>query len=135
LAHLSKKANYMARLLIIYVILDFLLTPLGGIETRPVSQVTTLGIATLGLLFIGLALNIICLVLTLKHFKRSPIFGIIGSILFFPAAISDQTGQFSSLSPPTGITYVEIVEAIVAIGIIILGALMLKEKTESIPTK
>jgi hypothetical protein len=125
----------MARLLIIYVILDFLLTPLGGIETRPVSQVTTLGIATLGLLFIGLALNIICLVLTFRHYKRSPIFGIIGSILFFPAAIADQTGQFSSLSPPLGITYVEVVEALVAISIIILGTLLFREKTESVPTK
>src|SRR3989475_12132585 len=50
MAKLSTEANYMARLQIIYVIGDFALTPLGGLETRPVSNVTTLGFATLGLL-------------------------------------------------------------------------------------
>jgi len=132
LAKLSREANYLARLLIIYVIGDFALTPLGGLETRPVSNVTTLGFATLGLLFVGLALNIACLILTLRHYKRSPIFGIIGSVLYFPAALADQTGQFSMLSPPAGIAYVEVIEAIVAIGIIILGARILRNKTVSV---
>jgi len=111
LAKLSREANYLARLLIIYVIGDFALTPLGGLETRPVSNVTTLGFATLGLLFIGLALNIASLILILRHYKRSPIFGIVGS----------------------GITYVELVEGIVAIGIIVLGARILRNKTVSVP--
>src|SRR5207245_11520612 len=53
----------------------------SGLETRPVSNVTTLGFATLGLLFIGLALNIASLILILRHYKRSPIFGIVGSVL------------------------------------------------------
>ena len=118
-------------LLAIYIIADFLLTPLGGLETRPVADVTSTGIATLGLLFIGLGLNVICLVLLLRRYGRAPIFGVIGSLLYFPAAIADQTGQFSSLSPPTGITYVEVIEAIVAIAIIIIGALVLQEKPEA----
>jgi len=134
LAKLSRKANYMALLLVVYVIADFLLAPLGGLETRPVSDVTTTGIATLGLLFTGLALNIICLVLVLRRYRRAPIFGMIGSVLYFPAAIADQTGQFSSLTPPIGITYVEIIEAIVAVAIIGMGALILREKPEA-PTK
>jgi len=131
---LSRKANYMVGLLVVYIIADFLLTPLGGLETRPVSDVTTTGIATLGLLFTGLALNVICLVLILRHYKRAPILGVIGSLLYFPAAIADQTGQFSTLTPPTGITYVEVIEAIVAIAIIVLGALTFQEKPEA-PTK
>ena len=132
MAKLSTEANYMARLLIIYVIGDFALTPLGGLETRPVSNVTTLGFATLGLLFVGLALNIVCLILLLRNYKRSPIFGIVGSVLYFPAAIADQTGLFSSLSPPAGITYVEVVEGIVAIGIIAIGARIFLNKTVSV---
>jgi len=128
---LSRKANYFARFLVIYIIADFLLTPLGGLETRPISDVTTLGVTTLALLFLGLGLNVISLVLTLRHNGRSPIFGMIGSVLYFPAAISDQTGQFSTLTPPTGITYVEVTEAIVAIAIIVLGALVLREKQET----
>lgn len=127
---LSRKANYLVVLLVVYVIADILLTPLGGLETRPVSKVTTIGFTTVTLLFIGLALNIACLVLTLRHYKRSPIFGVIGSILYFPAAIADQTGQFSSLAPPTGITYVEIIEGLIAIGIIVLGTLIFQEKPE-----
>ena len=128
---LSRKANYMAGLLIVYVIADFVLTPLGGLESRPISKVTTVGLTTLGFLFVGLALNVICLVLTLRHYRRSPLFGMVGSVLYFPAAIADQTGQFSTLTPPSGITYVEAIEAIVAIAIIILGALVLREKPEA----
>lgn len=128
---MSKKASYMAGLLVVYVIADFLLTPLGGLETRPISDVTTVGFTTLGLLFVGLALNVICLLLMLRHYRRSPIFGMMGSVLYFPAAIADQIGQFSTLTPPTGITYVEVIEAIVAIAIIVLGALVLGEKPEA----
>ena len=121
----------MVGLIIVYIIADFLLTPLGGIETRPIPDVTTTGLATLGLLFIGLGLNVICLVLLLRHYGRASIFGVIGSLLYFPAAIADQTGQFSTLTPPTGITYVEVIEAIVAIAIIGLGAIVLREKPET----
>ncbi len=124
----------MVGLIVIYIIADFLLTPLGGIETRPIPDVTTTGLATLGLLFIGLGLNVICLVLILRHYRRAPIFGVIGSLLYFPAAIADQTGQFSTLTPPSGITYVEVIEAIVAIAIIGLGAIILREKME-VPMK
>ena len=129
--NLSGKARYMVGLIVVYIIADFLLTPLGGLETRPVADVTSTGIATLGLLFTGLALNVISLVLILRRYRRAPIFGMIGSLLYFPAAIADQTGQFSSLTPPTGITYVEIIEAIVAIAIIGLGAIVLREKPEA----
>ena len=128
---LSRRASYLVGLLVVYIVADFLLTPLGGLETRPVSDVTTTGIATLGLLFTGLGLNVICLVLILRYYRRAPIFGMIGSLLYFPAAIADQTGQFSSLTPPTGITYVEVIEAIVAIATIGLGAIILREKPEA----
>ncbi len=135
MAKLSRKASYLVWLIVLYVIVDLFLTPLGGLETRPLSQITTLGMTTLGLIFAGLALNIACLVLILRRYRRSPVLGIIGSILFFPAMIADQTGQFSNLSPPTGIIYVEIVEAVVAISIIVLGDLLFQEKTEGAPTK
>jgi hypothetical protein len=128
LAKLTKEANFMARLVIIYVIADFLLTPLGGLETRPISQITSIGFATLALLFTGLALSILCLILTLQHNRRAPVDGIIGSMLYFPAAVADQTGLFSSLPPPAGITYVEVAEAVVAIGIIILGVRLIQRK-------
>jgi hypothetical protein len=78
----------MVGLIVIYIIADFLLTPLGGIETRPIPDVTTTGLATLGFLFVGLGLNVICLILLLRHYRRTTIFGMIGSVLYFPAAIA-----------------------------------------------
>ena len=128
---MQRITSYMVGLLIIYVIADFLLTPLGGLETRPIQDVTTTGLATLGLLFTGLALNVICLVLVLRRYRRASIFGMVGSIFYFPAAVADQTGQFSTLTPPTGITFVEMIEAIVAVAIIGLGVIILREKPET----
>ncbi len=71
MAKLSKESNYLARLLVMYIIADFLLTPLGGLETGPISDVNTVGVATLAFLFLGLGLNIICPVLTFRPQKRS----------------------------------------------------------------
>ena len=127
----SGKARYMVGLIVVYIIADFLLTPLGGVETRDVSKVSSIGVATLGLLFTGLALNVICLILLLRNYRRAPIFGVVGSLLYFPAPIAEATAQFSSLSPPTGIAVIEVIEAIIAIAIIITGALVLREKPEA----
>jgi hypothetical protein len=127
----SGKARYLVGLIVAYIIADFLLTPLGGIETRDVSKVSSIGVATLGLLFTGLALNVICLILLLRNYRRAPIFGVVGSLLYFPAPVAEATGQFSSLSPPTGIAVIEVIEAIIAIAIIITGALVLREKPEA----
>jgi hypothetical protein len=125
---LSGKARFMVGLIVIYAISDFFLTPLGGLETRDVAKVSTTGLATLGLLFTGLALNIICLILLLRHYRRAPIFGIIGSFLYFPAPIAEATGQFSSLMPPTAIATLEVIEAILAIAIIATGVMVLRER-------
>lgn len=125
---LSRQASYMVGLIIVYIISDFFLTPLGGLETRNVSNVTGIGTATLGLLFTGLGLNMICLVLLLRHYRRAPVLGIIGSLLYFPAPLAELTGQFSSQMPPAAIASLEIIQSILAIAIIIMGALLLREK-------
>ena len=121
----------MVGLIVAYIIADFFLTPLGGLETRNVSNTSTIGIATLGLLFTGLGLNVICLILLLRHYSRAPMFGVIGSLLYFPAPIAEATGQFSSQMPPTAIVYLEVIEAILAIAIISVGALILWKKTDA----
>ena len=128
LTKLSRKAYYMVGLIIIYIISDFFLTPLGGLETRNVSNVSSIGTATLGLLFTGLGLNVICLLLLLLHYRRAPIFGVIGSLLYFPAPLAELTGQFSRQTPPAAIGYLEVIESILAIAIIVVGALILREK-------
>ena len=69
----SGRSRILLVLLVIYILSDILLTPLGGLETRPPAQVTTFGLATLGLLFAGLALSVVSLVLLFYRPRRSPI--------------------------------------------------------------
>jgi len=52
---LSTNEKVLAVILVLYIISDILLTP-AGLETRAVSGITTLGFATLGLIFVGLGL-------------------------------------------------------------------------------
>ena len=128
---LSRDAKLLRTLLFVYIIADIFLTPLGGLETRPISQVTTTGYATLGLLFVGLVLNIISLVMIFRTPRRSPVLAAIGSVLYFPAAIADAGGFFSSSTRPLGIAYVEVIEGVVAFAVIILAIRLNREKPES----
>ena len=128
---LSRDAKLLRNFLFVYIIADIFLTPLGGLETRPISQVTTTGYATLGLLFVGLVLNIISLVMIFRTPRRSPVLAAIGSTLYFPAAIADAGGLFSSSTRPLGIAYVEVIEGVVAFAVIILAVRLSREKPES----
>ena len=125
----SGRSRILLSLLVIYILSDILLTPLGGLETRPPAQVTTLGLATLGLLFAGLALGVVSLVLLFYKPRRSPIFAIVAGILYLPAFITEQAGYFSSLRPPIAIETLEIVQAIVSIVTILVALSVYRQKT------
>jgi hypothetical protein len=103
-----------------YIICDILLTPPAHLETRNPARVTSVGFAVLGLLFVGLALSIVALVLLLRRSRRAPIVAITAAGLYLPAFLAEQTGNFSSLRPPTAIELLEIVQA--AVVVIVLGA-------------
>jgi len=68
---------------------DTLLTLLG-FETLPVSDVTTLDLLSLKLLFVGLAFTIESLVLPYAGTQRAPTIAIIGLILYLPGFFADQ---------------------------------------------
>ena len=112
--------------IIVYLIIDVLLTPLG-FETRTFSNFTNVGYATLGLLFIGIALLVISLILLAVRPNRSPMLAVVGGLLYFPIFLADQSGQFSTQSIPTTIGYIEYVQALVAI-VVILLALQFRRK-------
>src|ERR1700681_3628720 len=112
---LSTAAKMLAASLAVYVVFDILLTPLARLETRPVAKVTTLGFATLGLLFVGLVLAIIAAVLVFRRSQRAPIVAIVAAALFLPAFLAEQTGHFSAVGAPAAIETVEIVQVVVAI--------------------
>jgi len=118
----------LATFLVAYAVCDFLLTPLGGFETRPVAEVTGLGIATLGVLFVGLALDIVSLALLIRRSRLGASVAIVGALLYFPAALADQTGHFSALRRPAAIAGFELVQAVVALIVIALGIWTLRSR-------
>jgi hypothetical protein len=112
---LSNASRILAVILAVYIVCDILLTPLAGLETRPVAKVTGLGFAVLGLLFAGLALAIVAIVLLFRRSRRAPVVAIIAAVLYLPAFLAEQAGLFSAFRPPTGIERVEVVQAVIAV--------------------
>jgi hypothetical protein len=125
----SRRSRILLFLLVIYIIIDILLTPLGGLETRNPANVTTFGLATLGLLFTGFALGIASLLLLFYNPRRSPMLAIIAGILFLPAFFAEQAGYFSSSSPPITIQTLEIIQTFVSLATIFLAATISRQKT------
>ena len=126
---LSNPAKVLAVTLAAYVVCDVLLTPPAGLETRPVSHVTGLGFVVLGLLFVGLALAIVSLVLLFRRSRRAPTIAIVGAVLYFPAVLAEQTGNFSSVHAPAAIETVELIQAAVALVLIGVGTWTLRTET------
>jgi hypothetical protein len=126
---LSNPAKVLAVTLAAYVVCDVLLTPPAGLETRPVSHVTGLGFVVLGLLFVGLALAIVSLVLLFRRSRRAPTIAIVAAVLYFPAVLAEQTGNFSSVHAPAAIETVELIQAAVALVLIGVGTWTLRTET------
>jgi hypothetical protein len=107
--------------LVAYIVFDILLTPVAGLETRSASNITSLGLATLGLIFVGLALATMSLVLVFRSSPRTPIVAIVAAVLYFPCALADLTGNFSSVRQPVAIEVIELVQVVVALVVIAAG--------------
>ena len=128
---LSIAAKVLAASLVVYVVGDILLTPLAGLETRPVAKVTTLGFVSLGLLFVGLVLAVVAAVLVFRRSRRAPIVAIIAAVLYFPAFFAEQTGHFSAVTAPVAIEEVELVQVIVAVIVIVFALVVLRGRPTS----
>lgn len=118
---LANGRRILAGTLVAYIVCDVLLTPPAHLETRDPSHVTIVGIAALVLLFVGLALSVVALVLIFRGSRRSPVLAIVAALLYFPAPLTELTGHFSSLRPPTAIATLEFVQAVVALVVIGVG--------------
>jgi hypothetical protein len=123
---LSANGRILAITLGVYVVCDILLTPPAHLETRDPARVTALGIATLGLLFLGLALAVVAIVLLFRGSPRAPTAAILAAVLYLPAFLAEQTGNFSALRAPVAIETVEWVQAVVVLIAIGVGYLMLR---------
>jgi len=121
---LSNAVKILAADLALFLVLGFLLTPAGQLETRSPSEVTILGIFTLIVYFVGLFAAIAALALLFRSSRRAPLAAAIAGALYFPVRLADQTGAFSSLRPPAAIAGVEWAEAIVALAAVGVGGWM-----------
>lgn len=124
---LSTSAKILALALLAYIACDILLTPAARLETRPIGGVTGLGLATLSLLFAGLALAIVALVLWFRRSRRTSIVAIIAALLYLPAPLAEVTGNFSVFRPPTAIAWLEALQALVALIVVITGVRTLRD--------
>jgi hypothetical protein len=120
--------------LVAYIVCDVLLTPPAGLETRPVSHVTTLGFVVLGLLFVGLALAIVSLVLLFRRSHRTGMLAIIAAVLYSPAVLAEQTGHFSSVHAPAAIETVELIQTAVALILVGVGIWILRGSPSEAPS-
>jgi hypothetical protein len=117
---LTKSERILALSLVLYIVIDILLTPLARLETRNPANITVLGIATLVLLFIGLALSVVAITLLFSRSKYLSMVAVVGGVLYFPAAVAEWTGAFSAVGAPTAIQLLELAQAVVAV--IVIGA-------------
>ncbi len=108
------------------------MTPLGGFETRDPAKVHVIGYAGLALLFVGLVLSVVAIVLLFRRSGRAPMFAIVAAALYYPAFLTERTGTFSSLPPPTAIERLELVQAVVAVIAIGLSVGMLRGEQKKV---
>lgn len=118
----------LVAVLVAYLIVDFLLTPLSGLETRPASDITAVGAASLGIFFVGAILTIVALVLLFRGRRAAPTVAIIAALLYLPGFLADRTGNLSKLQSPTAIFWLEWVQALIVAAVIVLS---LRARTET----
>ena len=118
---MSRAGKGLAVLLVAYVVADILLTPPARLETRDPALVTPVGFVTLGLLFLGLLLAVISVVLLIRGSRRASVLAVIAAVLYFPAVIAEWSGHFSKLSPPPAIATVEVIQAFIAVLVIVFA--------------
>jgi hypothetical protein len=105
---LSRNVTALAVALVVNVVLVILLTPLG-FESRPATELKTVGYIAIGTIFTGLALDVASFALLFGRVRLASSLAIVGSILFFFPIIGDQVGSFFSVPTPPVINILEYV--------------------------
>ena len=119
---LSRAVLALAVALVVNVLLVILLTPIG-FESRPATDLKTVGYIAIGTIFTGLALDLGSIaLLVFRRVRLASNLAIVGSILFFFPIIGDQTGSFFSLPIPPAIHTLEYISVVVLLVILFLAA-------------
>jgi hypothetical protein len=127
---LSRNALVLALALGVNVVLVYLLTPMG-FESRPPTDLKTVGYIAIGTIFVGLILDLAAIVLLWRSVRLASRLAIIGSVLFFFPIVGDQLGFFFSSAIPPVINTLEYVFIVVLLVTLFLA---LRVNRESNPT-
>ena len=128
---LSRNALALAVALVVNVLLVILLTPLG-FESRPATDLKTVGYIAIGTIFTGLALDLASIVLLLfRRVRLASGLAIVGSILFFFPIFGDRIGAFFSVPIPPVINFLEYVFFVVLLVTLFLAWKVYRERNPS----
>jgi hypothetical protein len=118
---LSRNALALAVALVVNVLLVILLTPIG-FESRPATDLKTVGYIAIGTIFTGLALDLVSLALLFRSVRLASILATVGSILFFFPIVGDRIGSFFSVPIPPVINALEYIFVVVLLVTLFLAS-------------
>jgi uncharacterized membrane protein YhaH (DUF805 family) len=127
---LSRNVMALAVALVVNVLLVILLTPLG-FESRPATDLKTVGYIAIGTIFAGLALDLASFALLFRRVRLASSLAIVGSILFFFPIVGDQAGSFFSLPIPPVIHTLEYIFVVVLLVTLFLASKVYRENNPS----
>ena len=127
---LSRNALALAVALVVNVLLIILLTPLG-FETRPATDLKTVGYIAIGTIFAALTLYVASFAILFRRARLASILAIVGSILLFFPILGDQAGSFFSLPIPPVIHTLEYISVVVLLVTLFLASKVYRESNPS----
>ena len=126
---LSRNVIMLAIVMIVNVLIIILLTPLG-FETRPQSDLKTLGYIAIVSIFVGLAVDLASIGLLFKRarVRLASSLAIVSSILFLLIIFVDRTGSFFSAPIPPAINTLEYLFVVVLVVTLFLASMAYKRE-------
>ena len=127
---LSRSVLALAVALVANIVLVILLTPLG-FETRPPTDLKTVGYIAIGTIFAALILDVASFALLFRRVRLASSLAIVGSILLFFPIFGDQAGSFFSLPIPPVIHTLEYISVVVLLVTLFLASKVYRESSPS----
>jgi hypothetical protein len=127
---LSRIVLALAVALVVNVVLVILLTPLG-FETRPATDLKTVGYIAIGTIFAALILDVASFALLFRRVRLASSLAFVGSILLFFPIFGDQAGFFFSVPIPPAIHTLEYISVVVLLVTLFLASKVYRESDPS----
>jgi hypothetical protein len=127
---LSRIVLALAVALVVNVVLVILLTPLG-FETRPATDLKTVGYIAIGTIFAALILDVASFALLFRRVRLASSLAFVGSILLFFPIFGDQAGLFFSVPIPPAIHTLEYISVVVLVVTLFLASKVYRESDPS----